>query len=326
MQLFRRIQLPLIVCLLATMVVAAGLDTAASAPAAPAQTPATTSAPASAPVLLATVCGEPITSERIDRIIADEVPKELSAEQLTQIRGKLLDQMILHALRREYIKTQKISVSPQEIAAEKDTLKKTAESAGMTVDQFMAKQSLTDDALIDDIKFKKILDEAVTKEKIDAFIKANPDYFNGTKVTAQHILLMASPAAATDKQKETLAKLEGIVKEIQAGKISFEDAAKKYSEDPGSKEEGGQLKEFTFEVMMPTFARAAFTAKLGDISPIVRTPYGFHVIKVNKRTAGAEAPSEKASETAQNALQHELVGKILEFGMNSCPIVIVTTK
>ena len=81
--------------------------------------------------------------------------------------------------------------------------------------------------------------------------------------------------AAKKRAAEALAK-------ITRDKMPFEEAAKKYSDDPGSKDLGGAIGNFEKNAMPEAFSKATFAMKVGDISEVVETPRGFHIIKRTK--------------------------------------------
>ncbi len=112
-----------------------------------------------------------------------------------------------------------------------------------------------------------------------------PDDF----VQARHILIKTSDMDATvkpeDRQKadaDALAKITQISGDIKAGKKTFEQAAKENSDDPGSKENGGDLGPFMRGMMVPEFDKVAFTLKPGEISAPVKSQFGYHIIQVEK--------------------------------------------
>lgn len=131
------------------------------------------------------------------------------------------------------------------------------------------------------------------------------------QVKVEHILLLTmnqpgpdgkplSPADQKKKEDEQRARLEGIIADVKAGKMTFEDAAKKYSDDKASGADGGALPWFgRTGMMVPEFETAAFNlSKEGEISPLVKTQYGFHVLKLVKRGKEASA-AEKAKFKAE---------------------------
>ena len=103
------------------------------------------------------------------------------------------------------------------------------------------------------------------------------------KVTASHILLKTEGK----DEKAVLERIREIRQEILSGKISFEEAAKKYSEGP-SAPRGGSLGTFTKGRMVKPFEDAAFSLKEGEISEPVKTQFGYHLILVQKKEPGRQ--------------------------------------
>jgi peptidyl-prolyl cis-trans isomerase C len=107
------------------------------------------------------------------------------------------------------------------------------------------------------------------------------------QVKAKHILIAfkGSPAAQAGKpeltEEQAKAKAEDLRKKILAG-ASFEELAKTESDDVGSGANGGELGEFGPGQMVPEFEKAAFEAKAGTITEVVRTQFGYHIIKVEE--------------------------------------------
>jgi peptidyl-prolyl cis-trans isomerase D len=104
------------------------------------------------------------------------------------------------------------------------------------------------------------------------------------RVHVEHILLMT--VGKTDAEVAEIQKTaEDILKQLKKG-ANFEDLAKKYSEDPGTKDKGGDLGWIVRGQTVPEFEKAAFGLPKGSISGLVKTQYGFHIIKIlDKETA-----------------------------------------
>lgn len=117
-------------------------------------------------------------------------------------------------------------------------------------------------------------------KEIEAYYNRNRErmFTHPEEVRARHILI-AVPHDATSAQKAAAkAKAENILKQIKAG-ASFAKLAKKYSDDPGTKDNGGELGYFTEDQMVKPFAQAAFMMSPGEIR-VVKTRFGYHVIQV----------------------------------------------
>jgi peptidyl-prolyl cis-trans isomerase D len=114
------------------------------------------------------------------------------------------------------------------------------------------------------------------------------DHLNDYKVQeqakARHILISVPPNADTKTDAAAKAKAEMVLKQLQAG-ASWTDLAKKYSDDPGSKNSGGELGFVNRDAqMVPEFLNAIFTQKVGDIKIVRSQQFGYHIIQVEDRT------------------------------------------
>jgi peptidyl-prolyl cis-trans isomerase D len=105
------------------------------------------------------------------------------------------------------------------------------------------------------------------------------------RVHVDHILLMTVGKTPAEVE-EIHQKAEDVLKQANKKGANFEELAKKYSEDPGTKDKGGDLGWITQGQTVPEFEKAAFTLPKGSISDLVKTQYGFHIIKIlDKETA-----------------------------------------
>jgi parvulin-like peptidyl-prolyl isomerase len=288
---------------------------------------ATASAPAVKGVVLATVGDMKIMSDSIEKVIASNSGSDvIPPEMVGRLRQMLVERNIMMELTRSFLVTQKVEVTEADAKEQKDALAKAAAKAQMTVEKVMAANDITDDMIMNEVKLRKLMADSTTKEKIDAFIKAYPNYFNGSAVKASHILLQVSPTASTAELKAAKAKLEGIAADIKSGKIKFEEAAAQFSECP-SKTKGGDLGEWTYggsdETQMDKlFSKAAFATKVGELTPVVHTQFGFHLIKVTGLTEGKDKPGEDADKAAKEGIVAEIFANILDLPMTT---VTVTT-
>jgi peptidyl-prolyl cis-trans isomerase D len=117
------------------------------------------------------------------------------------------------------------------------------------------------------------------------------DYSVPDQAKSRHILISVPPNANAATDAAAKAKAEMVLKQLQAGG-SWTDLAKKYSDDPGSKDTGGELGFAQRGKMVPAFDNAIFTQKIGEID-IIKTNFGYHIVQVEERqTAHTQALSE----------------------------------
>ena len=120
------------------------------------------------------------------------------------------------------------------------------------------------------------------------------------QVHVQHILLKT--VGQTDALvEETKKKAEDVLKQAKKG-AKFDELAKKYSEDPGSKDKGGDLGWIRHGQTVPEFDKAAFSLAPGQISDLVRTQYGFHIIKVLEKQNAHTKPFDEVKDSIRAPL------------------------
>jgi peptidyl-prolyl cis-trans isomerase C len=160
----------------------------------------------------------------------------------------------------------------------------------------------------------------VSDEDIKAFYDKNTDKFQSPETfTARHILLSSkespAPDAKTLSEEELKAKVVKVQDALKGGK-KFEDLAKEFSDDPGSKEKGGLYENISFGSFVPEFEVAVRAQKIGEVGAPVKTQYGYHLILVEKLTPGAlqtfEAAKEKAQQLATQARQEQVMKEFVD--------------
>jgi peptidyl-prolyl cis-trans isomerase D len=143
----------------------------------------------------------------------------------------------------------------------------------------------------------------VSAKEIEDYYRNNKEKFSQPKrVKVRHILIKADAkdAEASAKAKE---KAESIQKEAAQGK-DFAQLAKKYSEDPGTKDQGGEIGYITKGMVVPEFEAAAFSLKPGEVSQVIQTPYGFHILKVDDVQEASTQPLEKVKDQVEALLKN----------------------
>lgn len=177
--------------------------------------------------------------------------------------------------------------------------------AGLENDPEVIKQLATiRENLLASAQLKK-MDAAITVAEADLRAAYDARKADFEKAKARHILVAfkGSPAAQSGKPELTEDQAKAKAEELRAkveGGASFEAVAKSDSDDTGSGEQGGDLGEFGRGQMVPEFEQAAFTTEVGKLSPVFRTQYGFHFVKVDARNT---TPFEQAKEGLERSLR-----------------------
>src|SRR5712672_3291690 len=132
-------------------------------------------------------------------------------------------------------------------------------------------------------------------------------YQVANRVHVEHVLLMT--VGKTDAEVEEIRqKAEDVLKQAKKG-AKFEDLAKTYSEDPGTKDKGGDLGWITQGQTVPEFEKTAFGLDKGKISDLVKTQYGFHIIKVLDKETAHTKPFEEVKDSIKTPLLLSKVDK-----------------
>ena len=122
-----------------------------------------------------------------------------------------------------------------------------------------------------------------TEDEAKKFYNENAAKFQGNEQRhASHILIGVSAAASPEAKAEAKKKAEQVLAEVKKSPAKFAELAKKYSQDPGSAEKGGDLGTFARGSMVKPFEEAVFSMKPGDISGLVQSDFGYHIIKLTE--------------------------------------------
>ena len=122
-----------------------------------------------------------------------------------------------------------------------------------------------------------------TDEEAKKFYDENASKFQGSEQRhASHILIGDSASASPEAKAEAKKKAEQVLAEVKKNPAKFAELAKKYSQDPGSAEKGGDLGTFGRGSMVKPFEDAAFSMKPGEVSGLVQSDFGYHIIKLTE--------------------------------------------
>ncbi len=255
--------------------------------------------------------------------IAAQIPPNMIEQYKTRIRDQALEGMIVEQLLAEQIKKEGINITDKDV---NDKLNEiiAAQPGGMTMESFKAMlvaQGQSLDVVKGQIKktlgYEKLLGTVeVNDAEARAFYDENKEDFNKPEqVKASHILVKVAPTATPEEKAAAKAKIDSLLKKVKAGG-DFAALAKDNSDDPGSKIMGGDLGFFDRGTMVKEFADAAFAMKVGQVSNVVETQFGYHIIKVTDRKEGGMTTFENAKADIVKSLQdkkkNELFKQLIE--------------
>jgi len=124
-----------------------------------------------------------------------------------------------------------------------------------------------------------------TEQEMRAYFDAQKGNLGSRPATLSFRQIVIAPHPSPGEKARTLAEADSIVLELRRG-ADFATAAKRFSQDPGSKDQGGSLNWFRHGVMVPEFERVAFSLKPGVVSDPVESPFGYHIIQVERIQPG----------------------------------------
>ena len=269
--------------------------------------------PAQLPDVIARVNGEAVKKEDFDRMVRTieaRAGQPIPPDRRDEILRGALDQLITYTLLSQESKNRGVKVDAAEIETKMGQLKqqfptqdafdKALKDRGMTVD------SLRKDAQVD-LSVTKLMDAEVASlpgpSDADAkdFYDKNQDTFKeGEQVRASHILVRVDEKADAAAKQKARAKIDSVLKKAKAGG-DFAKLAQENSDD-GSAAQGGDLDYFTKGQMVPAFDKVAFELKPGQISDVVTTQFGYHIIKVVDHKVGRTVPFEEVQPKIKDIL------------------------
>ncbi len=289
---------------------------------------------------------EKVADPVIDQYKTQAAASEQTPEKINEFKQKLLAQMIDDKVLKQEAKKQKIHVSKRELEEGLKQVRKRFQ----TDTEFQAelkKEDLTqpqfESRIEDQLMVMKLIDQEVkakvmppSEDEIKAFydkvqqkmagkdlgldkkdedeLQALAKYLtrlSSEQVRARHILVSVDKNATMEQKSAALKKIKDAQAEIKGG-ADFEAVAKKYSDDPGSKNRGGDLGFFAKGDMVPEFEKAAFSLNVGQISEPVLTDFGYHIIKVEEKRAAKKVAYEDIKDDLKELLNQKAAQKKYE--------------
>lgn len=132
-------------------------------------------------------------------------------------------------------------------------------------------------ALLEKELGEKVQKINVSEKEMEAYYKKNPE------IRTSHILIEVKPGATPEQRAEAKKRATEIYEEVKKSKRPFEELVRLYSDDPLTKQTGGDVGYQNRVTLVPSYYDSALAMKVGQINGLVETPYGYHIIKVTGR-------------------------------------------
>ncbi|AWM38957.1 Foldase protein PrsA precursor [Gemmata obscuriglobus] len=280
--------------------------------------------PAANPNLAATVNGEQITLAEVDALLKTTLPlTPLTAAQKRQMRVEVLADMVDDVLLRQFLRKNGPKVDPAEIDAQLKAFGEKLKAEGKTLADFYRETGQTEaqvkEAWTTAMQLTGYVKSNATEEQLKAYFAANKDHFDRVEVKVRHVVLRAGKSASPAERAAAKEKLEAIRADIAGGKLDFADAAKKHSHCP-SGPAGGDIGVIYRKggIVDEAFAKAAFALKPGELSGVVETDFGYHLIQVTERKPGTPTTYDKSAtdvlDTYSDEFRADLIAKLRKQG------------
>ncbi len=269
----------------------------------------------------AVVNGEVITKGELNREVNRFVQRyasqgrQISPEQIKEVEKEILKNMVNRELLYKESMNQGIKIDKKTVDNKFNQLKAGFPSSAdyekmlkeMDVTEKEIKSSIEQNLAVQELIDKKIAPTVVVTDKeTRAFYDAHPEYFKkGEQVKASHILVKSDPLGKEEDKVKARKKIREIQDKVKKGE-DFAELAKKYSEGP-SGARGGDLGYFSRGDMVKPFEEAAFKLKAGEVSDIVVTKFGYHIIKVFDKKPASTITYKEAKPKITNFMKREKI-------------------
>lgn len=275
---------------------------------------------------IAVVNGRVITREDFDREMnkvrqrLDRMGRPLMRAQLAKIEGRVLENLINNELLDQEAKKKRVKVDEQAVNEQFNKIKKRSEG-GEKYKNALEKMNLTEADIKSQIEkglsVQKLIDQefvqkiTVADEEIRAYYDGHPDLFKkSAEIRASHILIKVDSGSDESQKAASYKKIEEVQKKIEQGG-DFAALAKEFSEGP-SNVKGGDLGFFKRGQMVKPFEEVAFDMAPGEVSDIVETRFGYHLIKVFEKKPETISEYGEVKDKLQQFLKQQEVKKQLK--------------
>lgn len=244
------------------------------------------------------------------------------AEFTARAREDILDKLVVQKILQREAAAANLAATAEEV----DAFIQKNLPPGTKLDDIAKQQGMTAEAIKKDIQDNLSIEKLIEKQfegledltddelkaEYDKIAKEQPKAFEVPEsVEASHILVKVEKDADEATKAAAKEKIEGLRKQLLDG-ADFAKLAEENSDCPSGKRAGGSLGSFGRGQMVKPFEEAAFTQPLNEIGPVVETDFGFHIIKVTKKTEAGTQSFEDVKDDIKKYADNKRKGEIVE--------------
>ena len=268
--------------------------------------------------IVAVVNDVPLKETQLQGVMNEMLPRTfyhrtVTPEKIAEIRKKALDELIKRELYYQEAKRTGLRVERSEINEGLETIKKRFKSkkeyrealkqAGISEDDL--RKDIERNLLIQKFYQKEVIDKSMVSDEYlkDYYEKNKKDFLRPEAVHIRHILIKVDPSSSSEEKNKKKETAQDILKRLRSGE-DFAELAYKYSDDDW-RVKGGDLGLLHRGRLLPELEEAAFKMKPGEISDLIETIYGYHIIKLEEKLP----PTQFSFEEIKDKLRKEIEEK-----------------
>lgn len=242
------------------------------------------------------------------------IPQGLSDDQKRELRRETLGLLIDDLLITQFLRTRVPEIAPREVSRKMDELRAALKEKKQSLADFCKESNQTEAnirvSIAQHLQWAAYVEKHVHEQELRKYHEANRDIFDRVTVQVSHIFLQLSPLSGNRERADERRKLQQVRDQIIAGKLDFAAAARAYSHCP-SGQNGGSLGARTRQDFDESFAKVAFGLKEGEVSNVVETDAGLHLIAVKDRKVGKPSTFAHVREEVKRLYVEEMMQHIL---------------
>ena len=266
----------------------------------------------------AIVNGEPISMAELEAVVRSQGPTAVkpTEQQQKQMRRELLEMLMDDLIMQQFLRANAPRVDPSAVDKKVAELAEAMKKQGKTLADYYRETGQSEGQVRVEIaaglQWQAYAQNRVTEEVLKRYFEENRDFFDQVTIRASHIVLRVPANASEGELQTTRQKLLVIRQDIISGKVDFAEAAKKNSQCPSAPQGGDLVTPFHRKGEVDeAFAKAAFALKVGEISDVVQSDYGLHLIKVTERGPGTPAVYEQIKDGVRKVFSGEMYMAVL---------------